>query len=630
LGNFKNLFSQFNFFKKPNGFKRDEIDKKLVYSLSPSKIPSMSQIKYLKMFLSPRESLIMKICLGVIALNLAFLGVRFYQTHLKTVPITGGEYREGLVGAPKYINPLYASLNDVDMDISQLVFSSLFKRDREGKLIGDLAENYKASPDGKAYDLKIKENVKWQNGENFTVDDIIFTFSAIQDSEYKSPLRASFGGVQLEKIDDQNIRFTLAEPYAAFLDLLTFGIIPQGVWQQIPPNSARLAELNFKPIGSGPYKFKSLVKDKNGNIKAINLALNDDYFGAKPYIKDISFDFYPAYEEMIAALNDNQIDGINYLPKNLKSSLVAVDSYNFNKLNLPLLTAVFFNPTNNGILADKRIRQALDYALAKAQIVNETLGKDDYNLIDSPISPDSLFYFSGIKKYEYNLDQANKLLKDSEWQLAEITDEAIKKAEEDKNSKDAAIKAKADTILAMGKGKWLVNKGGKYLTLKLTTVDVDEDSKVAQAIKDNWEKIGVKVQVELLPVDEIQNTIRAKSYEALLYGITLGADPDPYAYWHSSQIEKGLNIASFSNKTVDALLEDARATTNAETRKSKYKQFQEIIADEVPAIFIYSPLYDYIQSKSIKNYGMVKIYSPADRLSDINEWYLKTKKKIVW
>ena len=590
----------------------------------------MSQIKYLKMFLSPRESLIMKICLGVIALNLAFLGVRFYQTHLKTVPITGGEYREGLVGAPKYINPLYASLNDVDMDISQLVFSSLFKRDREGKLIGDLAENYKASPDGKAYDLKIKENVKWQNGENFTVDDIIFTFSAIQDSEYKSPLRASFGGVQLEKIDDQNIRFTLAEPYAAFLDLLTFGIIPQGVWQQIPPNSARLAELNFKPIGSGPYKFKSLVKDKNGNIKAINLALNDDYFGAKPYIKDISFDFYPAYEEMIAALNDNQIDGINYLPKNLKSSLVAVDSYNFNKLNLPLLTAVFFNPTNNGILADKRIRQALDYALAKAQIVNETLGKDDYNLIDSPISPDSLFYFSGIKKYEYNLDQANKLLKDSEWQLAEITDEAIKKAEEDKNSKDAAIKAKADTILAMGKGKWLVNKGGKYLTLKLTTVDVDEDSKVAQAIKDNWEKIGVKVQVELLPVDEIQNTIRAKSYEALLYGITLGADPDPYAYWHSSQIEKGLNIASFSNKTVDALLEDARATTNAETRKSKYKQFQEIIADEVPAIFIYSPLYDYIQSKSIKNYGMVKIYSPADRLSDINEWYLKTKKKIVW
>jgi peptide/nickel transport system substrate-binding protein len=572
----------------------------------------------------------MKICLGVIILNFSFLGIRFYQNHLKTVPETGGEYREGLVGTPKYLNPLFSSLNDVDSDISQLVFSSLFKRDREGKLAGDLVESYKTSPDGKTYDLKIRPNIKWHDKENLTVDDIVFTFSAIKYSEYKSSLYSSFGGVELQKVDDQNIRFTLTESYAAFLDLLTFGIIPQRLWEQIPPSSARLAELNLKPIGSGPYKFKSLVKDKNGNIRAINLILNPDYYGPKAYIKEVDFYFYPAYEEMVSALNDNQIDGINYLPKSMKSNIVAAGSYNFNKLVLPQLTAVFFNPANNGILADKKVRQALNYALPKEKLVNEILGKDDYNLIYSPISSDSPYYFSEIKKYENNLAEAEKLLKDAEWQSGELNDEAIKKAQEDLNSKDADAKAKAETIIAMGKGKWLLNKSGKYFILRLTTVDVEENSKTAQFIKESWEKIGVKVEVQLLPVEEIQNLVKNKDYEALLYGITQGADPDPYAYWHSSQAEKGLNIANYSNKTVDALLEDARATLNAGVRKDKYKKFQEIIADDVPAIFLYSPIYDYIQSKSIKNYGVIKIYAPADRLSDINEWYIKTNKKIVW
>ncbi|MFA6393869.1 MAG: ABC transporter substrate-binding protein [Patescibacteria group bacterium] len=616
--------------KKGAGRVQDEIDKKLVYSMSRSRIPSLKQAKYIKMYLSPKEGLIIKVCLGIIFINLLFLGGRFYKNHLKIVPEIGGEYREGLVGSPKYINPLYSSTNDVDSDISLLVFSSLFKRDDEGKIIGDLAESYKVSPDGKKYSLKIRSGAKWHNGNALTVDDIIFTFGAIKDSEFKSTLHASFGGVEIEKIDEENISFNLAEPYAPFIELLTFGILPREIWEQIPPASARLAELNLKPIGSGPYKFKSLLKDKNGNIKAVNLSLNEDYYAKTPYIKELTFSFFPNYEEMVAGINGNQIDGMNYLPQNLIKDIAARDSYNLKKINLPQLTALFFNPANNSFLADKGARKALALAMPKEEIMGGIFNQDDYKLIYSPISADSPYYFDGVNKYGFNAEEAAKNFTGAGWKIEEINEEAIRKAGEEKDSEDAAVKAKAEAILTQGVGKWLKNEGGKYFNLKITTVDSEDNFRVAEAIRTNWEKAGIKITVELIPAGQIQSQVRAKSYEALLYGITLGPDPDCYAYWHSTQAEKGLNLANYSNKTVDALLEDGRAALSTETRKGKYKQFQEIISDEVPAIFIYSPFYNYIQAKKIKNFNTVKIYNPSDRLSGIGEWYIKTQKKIVW
>ena len=123
-----------------------------------------------------------------------------------------------------------------------------------------MVEDYKITPDGKNYTLKIKQNIKWHNGDPLNTDDVLFTFGAIQDPAYKSPLRASFSGVQIERVDDNTVKFILSEPYAAFLNLLTFGIMPAGLWQEINPASASLAELNTKPIGSGPYKFKIIGK----------------------------------------------------------------------------------------------------------------------------------------------------------------------------------------------------------------------------------------------------------------------------------------------------------------------------------------------------------------------------------
>ncbi|MBU4256853.1 peptide ABC transporter substrate-binding protein [Patescibacteria group bacterium] len=605
-------------------------DKRLVFSLSKARVPNFKQLKYIKKFLNRQEIWIIGICFAVIIVNLFLLSARFLQAHLQTVPISGGEYTEGLVGAPKYINPLYANVSDVDNDIAGLVFSSLFKHDGNGKLVNDLAEEYKISGDNKIYTFKIRQDVKWHDGSDLTIDDIIFTFNAIKDSQYKSPLRASFGGVEIKKIDEEIMEFTLSEPYAAFLELLTFGILPQNLWQQIPPGAANLAELNLKPVGSGQYKFKSLVKDKSGNIRSYNLVVNDSYYDKEPHIENLNFKFFPGFSEAAAALNEGLVDGISYLPRQIKEEIIAQDHLNYYQLNLPQLTALFFNEQSDSALKDKKTRQALLMAIDKNKIISQILN-DEARLADSPILPDSFAYNPEIKKYQYDKETAAKLLDEAGWIAAEITDEDIAKAKDDANSDDENKKKQAEAKLAMGKGKWR-SKDNEFLTVDLTTVDNKENNEVAEIIKNFWQELNIKTNVEIIAASQIQNDIiKPRNFTVLLYSIVVGADPDPYVFWHSSQInERGLNITNYSNKEVDQLLEDARLTNDIEVRKEKYKKFQEIIAEDAPAFFLYSPVYTYVQAKKIKGFAVNIILMPRDRFANIADWYVSTGRKIIW
>ena len=197
-------------FRNKEKTKQVDVDKKLVFSFSKSKIPSLKQLKYIKKYLSAKEIQIFKISFVVLVISLVFLGIKFYFTNLQTVPVEGGNYTEGLIGAPQYINPLYSSFSDVDSDISSLIFSSLLERDKDGKLINDLALSYEISEDNKIYTFKVRKDAVWHNNVPLVVDDIIFTFNVINDSRYNSPLEKSFVGVELEKIDEETIRFVLA------------------------------------------------------------------------------------------------------------------------------------------------------------------------------------------------------------------------------------------------------------------------------------------------------------------------------------------------------------------------------------------------------------------------------------
>lgn len=618
----KNIFQR--------GQAQAELDKKLVFSLAKSRWPSFKQLKYVKKYLNPAERLTIGACLVIILFSSVFLAARFYKTHLRIIPVAGGDYIEGAVGSIKYINPLYSGSSDLDSDIAELVYSSLLKRNANAELVNDLAEAYEVSQDGKVYTIKIRSDAVWHNASPLTVDDIVFTFEAIKNIKYKSPLRTVFTGVEIAKVDDKTIKFNLTEPYAAFLDLLNFGILPQELWQQIEPVSASLAELNLKPVGSGRYKFRSLVKDKSGNIRAYILTRNESYYGPRAYINTISFKLFGNLQEIISALNNNLIDGISYLPEQNRSQAVAQDSLNFYNLNLPKLSAVFFNTKSNSALADRKVRQALAYAIDKNNLVNEVMA-GNARVIDGPILPDSFAYNNEIKKYGYNAATSSRLLAEAGWKVVELTTEDIFQANADLTNKDEAVKKQAEAKIKMGAGKWLI-KDNNYLVVVLTTVDNQEYSQTAKLIAKFWNDVNIKTEVNLAPANQIQvDVIKSRNFSALIYGEITGADPDPYAFWHSSQIgQSGLNIADYSNKEVDKLLEDGRLSSGLEARREKYKKFQEIIIEDEPAIFLYSPNYTYVQSKKIKGFDAKSIILPSDRFGNVGQWYVNTGKTIIW
>lgn len=610
--------------------RKTDLDKKLVYSLSGSRIPNFSQLKYVSKFFSKRELAVFRLSWIVLFLSMAFLGIRFYNNHLVAIPSGGGTYSEALVGSIKHINPLYSSVNDVDSDLTALVFSSLFKRGPRGELHKDLVTDYSISSDNKTYTFKIQQGVKWHNGSPLTIDDIIFTLSAIQDGDYKSSLMNSLNGVLVEKADENSFKMTLPDPYSPFLDLLTFGIIPQDLWLQVDPQAAELTELNLKPVGSGPYRYDSYTKDKNGNIKTYTLEMNPDYYGPRPYIEKIVFKVFPTFEEAIDSVNKNSVDGLAYLPEEYNKDLLSPKSLNIYELNLPQLNAVFFNAKNNAALSDKKVRQALASAVNKNHLISDILG-GGVRIADGPLMPDSFAANHSVRSYKYSSEESAKFFKEAGWQIEEINSEKLSAAQSDSDSEDEKIRNKAETILAVGAGKWLKKKDS-FLIIKFTFVDNADNHKIADSIQKDWEKMGIKAVLDPQPANDMQsNIIKPRNFEALLYGQVLGADPDVYAFWHSSQAgENGLNITDFSHKEVDTLLEDARTASSTEIRKTKYYRFQEIIAEEVPAIFLFSPTYTYVQSKLVKGFAVKDIILPRDRFSNLSNWYVKTKKAMTW
>ena len=572
--------------------KQKNLDKKMVAKLGGRNWPNWKQFKRLPRALNRLESIIIKILLLAAIIAAGFLFYNGYYKNLITVPKNGGDMTEGLIGSPLYLNPILA-YNDVDKDISRLIFSGLMKYNEKLEPVPDLAAKYEISPDQKVYTFYLKHNVKWHDAKELTASDVVFTISSIQNTDYKSPLYRSFNGIIIDKIDDYTVKFTLQQPYAAFLNLLTVGIIPQHIWYDTAATNAKLAIYNQRPVGSGPYKFKNLVKEKSGLIKSYALEKNKDYYGKIPYINNIYFKFYPDYESAVEGLTNKEVGNLSFLP-NEYIKKVSKRDLNLYNIDLSQYTALFFNSKNNDLLKNKKIREALAYAIDKNKIIEDVL-QNQGQIIDSPILKNFLGYNPNVKKYEYNPKKALEILTGDGWTI----------------------------------DKELLKKKGNDLKITLTTVDQVENVKVVNLIKDFWASIGVNVEVQFIPKDKIEtDVIIPRNYQVLLYGEILGYDPDLFPFWHSSQREApGLNLANYANRKVDQLLEEARQTNDNKIREAKYREFQNLLIEDLPAIFLFSPSYIYPVNKKIKVLTIEKIALPSDRFINIANWYIKTKKQ---
>lgn len=632
-----------------------ELDKKLVYSLNRAKVPTLKQLKYLPRVVDPKQRLILKSLVALIAASLIFIAVNFYCHNFLPTPIVGGEYTEGLIGAPQYINPVLSQTNDVDSDISRLIFSGLLKYDKELQLVPDLAGNWQISDDKKIYTFVLKPDLKWHDGEPLTADDLVFTFQSIKDPAFKSPLLISFRGVEIEKIDDLTVKFILPEPYPAFLEILTAGILPEHIWGEIPPINANLTTYNLKPIGSGPWQFESFKRDQLGNIKSYSIIPNPNYYGPKPYLKRMTFKFYSDFESAVSALKNNSIEGISFLPKHLKTELKSRKNLKFYSFYLPQYTAIFFNQKENEILKDKKIREALALGVDKSKILTEALQLEG-EIIDGPILPVTVDQ-NNDKKIEFNPDLANQILEEAGFKkiTPEQYQEFLKAAAEKKaiEQEQAAKEEGAQETQGQAAATTTENnqeteatpaeskptseptqsfyrqKAEMILEITLTTVNQTENRKAAELIRDSWQNIGFKVNLEIIEAGKIgRQVIKPRSYQILLFGIIVGSNPDPYPFWHSSQIQDpGLNLALLANREIDSLLEEAKKTTDPQIQQKNYQRFNDILAAEIPAIFLYHPTYTYVADQKIKGINLDQIVIPADRFNNLEDWYVKTKRR---
>ncbi len=567
-------------------------DQKLVFSLAKQRWPNWQQLQYLPQYLTQREKLIIRVLLAITILCLGFLLVQFYQRHVVYLPEQGGSYTEALIGQPQYINPILAQ-SDVDRDLTTLIYSGLFRYNQSLELVPDLAERYEVSEDNKTYTVYLQQDITWHNGNPLLADDVVFTFSTIQDPDYSSPLYSNFDGVTIRRVDDYTVSFTLDEPYAPFLSNLTVGILPGHIWNDVTPATFRLAEFNTKPIGSGPFVFTGLTKDQTGNIKSYTLKRNESYYGQQPYLNEISFRLFPEFADAFNVVRSNNVDGITFIPNEYSGVIEKNNTINRYQLQLPQYTAVFFNQKID-LLKSENLKQALAHAVDKNRILQEALAGDG-TIVHSTILPGFLGHNPDIQGYSYDLNQAATLLDEAGWTVPE----------------DGGLR----------------QKDGQELKFSLTTVDQTEYLKTADILRESWEAVGVGIELKIMNPSRVNKEIvKPRNYEAFLYGEIVGADPDPYPFWHSSQsLAGGLNLSNYFNKEVDTLLEEARKIDNADERADKYRAFQNIIAEEIPAIFLYSPYYEYGVHEDIQGITIERITIPSDRFNGITNWYSKTK-----
>ncbi|MCC6934819.1 MAG: hypothetical protein IT406_03995 [Candidatus Yanofskybacteria bacterium] len=586
-----------DFFGIGSGGSRPD-DRESIKEMLARKLPLKSRLRLLPKVLSRTERYIVLGCVLIFVGSLVAVPFTTYWHYTESVPAPGGRLVEGILGEPRLVNPLLSQTNDADRDIASLVFSGLYRINGEGKLIPDLAKTMpEVTSDGLSYSVTIRDEARWHDGVPVTADDIIFTVQAAQNPDYGavSTIRGNWQGVTVERASDRVVIFRLKAKYAQFPNNLTLGIIPQHLWADIKPINFSLSELNIKPVGSGPYRFKSLVKNDTGRIRSYRLQAWQQYYASRPYIDELEFRFFGSEDELIEAFNANDIDNIGYLSGSNVSRLKFRNRINLEQLKMPRYFALFFNQNQSKALSDKNVRLALNYATDRVQIINRNLDGNAF-LINSPMMGGILDINPSVRTYDYDLDQAKAVLKAGGW-----------------NPNDAGV---------LTKGK------DTALELKITTSTWPELTAVAQQVKEQWEQLGAKVTVEAVPISQLQTIIKERNYQVLLFGEIMSIDPDPYTLWHSSQRqEPGLNLALYKNDTADKLLEEARQTLNPLERMQKYDEFQKVLIEDIPAVFLYSPHYLYGLDERVHSFNTTLISMPADRFTNIATWYLNTSRR---
>ncbi len=567
-------------------------------------LPSKNEIKKAISHFSKREYFVFLGLVVILFVSTLTILERINKSFMVSVALQGGSISEGIIGTPRFINPVLA-FSDADQDLVSLIYSGLMRKNPDGTLTTDLASKYEVSKDGLIYTFTLNNDIYFHDGKPVTPDDIIFTVNKVKDPTIKSPKKVNWDGVSVEKIDEKTIKFTLKQPIASFLENTTLGIMPAYLWNDSP---IELNNANTEPIGSGPFKVSSVSKQSSGLIDYYDLVPFEKFNLGKPFLEKITLRFYPNEDAQMLALQSGEVDQIGSVtPTN--ANILKEKNYRIESLTLPRVFGLFFNQNQNQIFTDKNIIKAIDLAVDKDKIVRDVLL--GYGVvINDPIPPNMIDY-QKLNTGD-NISQEEKIKKAQDL----LAKDGWKKGEDGFLQKTIVDKKKKKTI--------------SYLEFSISTSNSPELAKSAELIKQNLENIGMKVDVKTFEIGNLnQGVIRPRKYDALLFGEIINRKSDLFAFWHSSQRkDPGLNVAMYTNAKVDKILEDAFTTIDEKARIKKYIQFEDEIRKDMPAVFLYSPDFIYVVSKDLQGFSLDHITTSGDRFLNSYLWYTKTDN--VW
>lgn len=502
-------------------------------------------------------------------------------------PKNGGTYNEGVIGNIDKINPLFTA-TDAEASANRLVFSGLTRVMPDNEVVGDLAESWQETDGGRAYIFKIRSGVLWHDGEPFTADDVVFTINLIKNPDTRALQSQVWQGVEVEKIGDQEVKIKLPNSYNNFLKVASQPILPVHLLRDVSPQNIKVAEFNTSPVGTGPYKF--LRFDQAGNETEVVFSANEQYLPHRPYINTVKLRIYPSFEQLYNGLLRKQIDAINQIPFSKIEDVEKKGSFKLYQYYLPRYRLLALN-LKNPLLADKEMRKMIQDSINRDEIIDDAVDGKAMPVY-APILPGKEGYDPTLRTNSYNPTAVNQALDKAGW-----------------------IKG-ANGIRA---------KDGKELSFRLAIINEEENRKAAKILEKQLKNNGIKLDVNVSESNLFQaDYLRPRNFDIALLGQNLGQEADIYSFWHSSQVtDPGLNITGFKDRKIDKLLEQIRKSKDEKYREERYREIQKTIVSEIPAIYLYNPIYTIGFSDTIKGYYTGKIAQPIDHLNNIFEWYIK-------
>jgi peptide/nickel transport system substrate-binding protein len=521
-------------------------------------------------------------------------------------PVSGGVYVEALIGNMMRLNPILDSFNQPDHDIDRLIFSGLLRFDSRGIPIPDLAE-WAVTADASLYTITLREDAVWHDGEPVTSDDVIYTFSKFQDPGYPGPqdLQDLWQQVNIIRLDERRVQFQLPEPFAPFLDYLTIGLLPDHLLRGVSVTELIDHPINLHPIGSGPFRFETyIVKDEE--VVGVSLVAFQDYYEGPPFLERVDFLFYEDSQAAMEAYLLGEVQGIGQVDEDTLPEILETTSLNLHSMRLPKMGIIYLNlkDPENTYLAEKRFRQALLLAINRQWIINQAFNGQGV-IPTGPMQPGTWAYTDSLDPYPFDPELAAQYLDTLGWELP--------------------------TGAMPGTPEYVRTKDEQTLTLELVHPDSAFHTNVAQIIETYWEAIGIDVQLSASDTEELMEAyLQPRSFQAVLTDLNLSKypDPDPYPFWHDSQTETGQNYSGFADRNISIWLEQARITPDFGRRAELYRSFQHRFQDQLPALLLFYPVYNYAIDTQIQGVSIGPLFDPSDRFNTVNEWYILTQRNL--